>query len=96
MDQKIKYHFNNSEKIYKVDFEITKLSMLIEIKDNHVWHQNQVKSGKWMAKESSAKKWCEHNKYEYYLIFKIVDITKIIDSMVNEKFIKSFNNFKRV
>jgi hypothetical protein len=26
--------------------------MLIEIKDNHIWHKEQVSSGKWLAKEN--------------------------------------------
>lgn len=85
----IKYNFNNDEKVYKVDFEISKLKMLIEIKDNHIWHKRQVESGKWDAKESSAKKWCKDNNYEYYLIFKTIDIINIIDNRVNEKLIKS-------
>ena len=70
--------------------------MLIEIKDNHIWHKRQVESGKWDAKESSAKKWCKDNNYEYYLIFKTIDIINIIDNRVNEKLIKSFIDFKKV
>ena len=58
-------------KIYKVDFEIPSKRILVEIKGEHIWHKNQVDSGKWKAKEESAKKWCELNDYKYYLIFDV-------------------------
>jgi hypothetical protein len=91
----IKYEFNG-DKIYKVDFEIPKLKTLVEIKDNHIWHKRQVESGKWEAKESSARKWCRDKNYEYYLIFKTIDIINIIDNRINEKFIKGFIDFNKV
>ncbi len=64
---KIPYVFKNKNRIYKVDFQIK--DILIEIKDDHVWHQNDIKSGKWEAKENAAKKLIELNEYsDYYLI----------------------------
>jgi hypothetical protein len=34
---------------------------LVEIKDNHVWHKNQVANGKWGAKEQAAKEFVVMN-----------------------------------
>lgn len=65
---KIKYNHNNKELNYNVDFKIK--NILIEIKDDHVWHKNELKSGKWAAKESAARKYCEINNLEYKLIMK--------------------------
>jgi len=41
---------NNKNCTYKVDFAIPKIKTLIEIKDNHIWHREQVSSGKWGEK----------------------------------------------
>lgn len=54
---------------YRVDFELPELSMLIEIKDNHCWHKQQVLTGKHAAKEAAANEWCTTNNYEYKIIF---------------------------
>ena len=49
---KVEYFSNIHNKIctYKIDFAIPKLKLLVEIKDNHIWHKNQVNSGKWDEK----------------------------------------------
>lgn len=64
---KVKYFFDNKERIYKVDFLISKT--LIEIKDNHIWHKNDLKSGKWKAKEDAVYELINKKEYDnYYLI----------------------------
>lgn len=75
---KIEYKFNGDKKLYKVDFEIPSFKHLIEVKGNHIWHREQVESGKWEAKEESAKKWCILNNYIYKLIF---DVNNYINSL---------------
>jgi hypothetical protein len=61
------YDFEGKTRKYKVDFQINDL--LIEIKDNHIWHQQQLQSGKWSAKECAVNNELSKNKYkEYYLI----------------------------
>jgi hypothetical protein len=70
---KIDYIFNGNKKIYKVDFEVSIFRHLIEIKGNHIWHKDQVDSGKWEAKELSTKRWCKLNNYSYKLIFDVED-----------------------
>lgn len=66
---KIAYEFQNKQHIYRVDFELPNHKQLIEIKDNHCWHQDQVKSGKFGAKENAAKEWCIVNSYTYHILF---------------------------
>jgi len=68
---KIPYNFENKERTYRVDFMIDKL--LIEIKDNllhnHIWHKNDIKSGKWAAKELAVNNLIKKGEYnKYYLI----------------------------
>ena len=65
----IEYSFNNSNKTYRVDFELPEYKYLIELKDNHCWYKQQVLSGKQPAKETAANKWCEINGYTYKLLF---------------------------
>jgi hypothetical protein len=73
---RVNYHFDGKDRIYKVDFELPKLKKIIEIKDNHKWHMDDLRSGKWMAKEESARNWCELNNYEYNLVFNVGDFIK--------------------
>ena len=67
------YVFLDVARKYKVDFEIKGGSgasgLLIEIKDNHIWYRNDIKSGKHEAKLSAVKAAIEKGDYkEYYLI----------------------------
>ena len=50
----VEYIFNEKMHKYRVDFQINEL--LIEIKDFHIWHKNQVLSGVWDAKIEAIKK----------------------------------------
>lgn len=49
----LNYIFNDKERKYRVDFQIN--DILIEIKDFHIWHKNQVESGMWEAKINAVK-----------------------------------------
>ena len=73
------YVFQGIEKKYKVDFMIKcdasnngdsrSDAVLIEIKDNHVWYRNDIKSGKHDAKLKAVRTAIEKGDYkEYYLI----------------------------
>lgn len=63
---KISYNRENSNKShsYRVDFAIPKLKLLIEIKDNHIWHRDQVASGKWEEKVKGVDNFLQ-NKHMY-------------------------------
>ena len=63
------YTFKEKQHKYRVDFELPDKKLLIEIKDNHCWHNEQVKSGKFKAKELSAIEWCKIHYYKYHVIF---------------------------
>lgn len=66
---RISYSFSGKDHIYKVDFQIPSLKRLVEIKDNHVWHKQQVASGKWSKKEEAAQKWCAEHGWQYDMVF---------------------------
>jgi predicted RNA-binding Zn-ribbon protein involved in translation (DUF1610 family) len=67
----IDYKFDGKDKKYKVDFDIPIHKILVEVKDMHIWHIEQIESGKWVAKERAAKNWSSKNGYQYYLIFDV-------------------------
>jgi hypothetical protein len=66
------YVFLDVARKYKVDFMIRcggDADILIEIKDNHIWYRNDIKSGKHEAKMSAVRAAIEKGDYkEYYLI----------------------------
>ena len=67
---KLKYYFENKTRTYSVDFFIPSLKILIELKDYHIWHKNEVIYGKWACKEKAATEYCEINNLKYELVFK--------------------------
>jgi hypothetical protein len=63
----IVYDFEGKQKKYKVAFRIG--SILIEIKDNHIWHKRQLESGVWNAKEDAVHNEKKKGLYkEYHII----------------------------
>ena len=87
---KIKYLFEGRERTYFVDFELPELKILVEIKDNHIWHRKQVESGKWQAKEDAAKKYANKNGYVFHLLFP-KDIEKFFKETVRDSLNNSEN-----
>jgi hypothetical protein len=65
----IEYYFNGKPYNYLVDFFIPSFNFIVEIKDPHIWHLKQVKSGRWQEKEKSAINYAYLNNLEYKLIF---------------------------
>jgi hypothetical protein len=64
----IPYTFAGKERTYRVDFIIKNANILIEIKDNHVWHRNDLESGKWEAKETAANEQVNKGIYKKYMM----------------------------
>lgn len=62
----ISYNFEDKIRKYKVDFQIK--DILIEIKDNQIWHNNQIKSGKWEAKTNAVYDEIKKGVYKDYII----------------------------
>jgi hypothetical protein len=65
----IEYIFQDKTHVYRVDFQLPELRMLIEIKDNHCWHKAQVLSGKFLKKETAAIKWGQENSYTFHVVY---------------------------
>jgi hypothetical protein len=62
------YTFGDKQKTYHVDFEIPEIGYMIEVKDDHCWHKEQVKSGKWAAKMQGVHKAIDDGLYKKYLL----------------------------
>jgi len=62
----LKYNFKDKERTYKVDFKVN--NVLVETKDDHIWHQNDIKTGKWAAKVSAVEKELNNNTYKKYYV----------------------------
>lgn len=80
---KINYFFNDKQHLYYIDYIIPTKKLLIELKDNHIWHKNQVLSGKWQEKEKSAIKYAQKIGYKFLLIFQ-KDKVKYWDYIFNK------------
>jgi transcription elongation factor Elf1 len=65
----IKYVHNNVNHTYRIDFYLPDFNYLIEIKGNHIWHRNQIKTGIWKSKQTSAEKFAKKNNNTYKLLF---------------------------
>jgi hypothetical protein len=65
----IAYTWSEKDRKYYVDFELPAFKMLVELKDNHIWHKQQLQSGKWEHKETAATLWAQNMGYTYHLIF---------------------------
>jgi hypothetical protein len=46
----VPYVLNTTNHVYKVDFALPSLGILVEVKDDHIWHKQQLANGKWNAK----------------------------------------------
>ena len=63
----IDYVFKEKSHKYRVNFIIN--NILIEIKDFHIWHKNQVESGLWDEKIKAVNKYIvDNNMKKYYFI----------------------------
>jgi transcription elongation factor Elf1 len=86
---RLKYNHIISQKElnYVVDFYIPKLNIIIELKDNHKWHKDQIKNETWRSKMRMIKEQLDNKNFsEYLLIFpkNYVKMTKYILQKYNE------------
>jgi hypothetical protein len=77
----IDYIFNNKEKKYRVDFQIN--NILIEIKDYHIWHNNQVSSGLWDIKMEAVNNFIKNNKLDKYIFMTPHNWNQMIKELLN-------------
>lgn len=73
---KINYIHNSKQKRYIIDFYLPQLNVLIEIKDNHCWHINNKKNGKWDAKVNAVNKLIEKNNYNEFILIYSKELVK--------------------
>jgi hypothetical protein len=66
---KIPFIFQATQRTYRVDFELPLHKKIVELKDNHCWHKDQVASGRFAAKESCAVSWAQDNGYTFHVVF---------------------------
>lgn len=66
---RIEYLFDDKIRRYQIDFCLPDIKMLIEVKDNHIWHIRQIASGKWPAKERCAIAWGKEHGYKYTIMY---------------------------
>lgn len=65
---KLPYEFESKQREYIVVFYLPHINTLIEIKDHHNWHKNEVESGKWAAKSNAALQVVQDGCYDDYMI----------------------------
>jgi len=65
----IPYSVNNKIHKYRIDFHLPEYDYMIEIKGNHIWHRNQLKTGIWAEKEKNAINYCVNIKNTYKILF---------------------------
>ena len=66
---KIPFSFQELQRTYRVDFLLPHHKKLLELKDNHCWHHQQVDSGLFAAKEKCANEWAQTNGYTFHVVF---------------------------
>lgn len=81
---KINYLFNSKNRKYIVDFYIPCINTLIELKDNHIWHKEQIDNGIWKAKMDKVTELLTNNTYDNYLLIYPKNLMKNID-IINKK-----------
>ena len=81
---KINYSFNSKNRKYIVDFYIPCINTLIELKDNHIWHKEQIDNGIWKAKMDKVEELLTNNTYDNYLLIYPKNLMKNID-IINKK-----------
>ena len=65
---KINYSFNSKNRKYIVDFYIPCINTLIELKDEHIWHKEQIQNGIWKAKMDKINELLLNKQYNDYLL----------------------------
>lgn len=76
----VKYIFNEIERTYRVDFQIK--NTLIEIKDTHIWHRNNIVSGKWGAKVKAVNDLITNMKYDNFLLVQPTNWDQSLEQIV--------------
>lgn len=77
----IPYVFEEKSRVYRVDFQIA--DVIIEIKDFHIWHRNQIESGLWQTKIDAVNNYIsEHANIEKYFFITPGNWNQMIKELV--------------
>jgi len=81
----ISYFFNLKNRIYKIDFYLPQINLLIEVKDDHIWHIRQVNNGNWDAKINAVNEILKNNNdlYNEYILLKPNNWNDVLLSIKN-------------
>jgi hypothetical protein len=77
----IEYVFHDKIHKYRVDFQIN--DILIEIKDFHIWHRNQVESGLWDVKKEAVDKYIIDKKLKKYFFITPNNWNQMLNELSN-------------
>jgi rubrerythrin len=89
---KLEYIFGEKKRTYHLDFDLPTLKILVEIKDSHIWHLNELKSGVWNCKEKAAEKYVNENQYKNFILLTPKNWIEKTKELFNQH--KLINNFK--
>lgn len=83
----IKYKMlnENIEKKYYLDFELPEYNLLVELKDNHCWHQYQITKGIFDSKNKYATEYANNNGKKFIVVFNN-NINKFKDDIVKDTY----------
>jgi hypothetical protein len=97
----IDYIFKEKRHKYRLDFQIefNNSKFLIEIKDFHIWHKNQVESGLWNEKLNAVDRYIQDNNEKHDTITKYYFITpnnwkQKTKELINE--LQKYNNLDTI
>jgi hypothetical protein len=77
----IDYLFNGKNRKYKIDFQVD--NILIETKDFHIWHKNQVKSGMWQKKIDAVNDYIKEMKLDRYFFITPNNWNQMMKELIN-------------
>jgi hypothetical protein len=77
----IDYLFNGKNRKYKIDFQVD--NILIETKDFHIWHKNQVESGMWQKKIDAVNDYIKEMKLDRYFFITPNNWNQMMKELIN-------------
>ena len=66
---RVPYLWNGTSHTYVIDFYLPEHGLLVEMKDNHIWHKRQIENGKWAAKEEAAMAYAKTQALKYVILY---------------------------
>lgn len=80
---KVIYNYNGKKRKYIVDFYLPESKLLIELKDDHIWHKKQVENGIWNAKMEAINNLIKTDNSQNYIIIFPKEFSKKTKDILN-------------